>query len=113
MQKAQLLGIFRDLLKDIKDETSGNFENSLVSLLTDRYDLDAQLVEKAVKGLTHIHNSLLCFFQKLLILSSIFPTCGTCWTKKIVCYLHVCRLGTDEDLLSEVRNKTSFVCFPI
>ena len=43
--------IKRDLIKDIKDETSGNFENSLVSLITDRYDLDAQLVEKSVKGL--------------------------------------------------------------
>lgn len=43
--------IKRDLIKDIKDETSGNFENALVSLITDRYELDAQLVEKAVKGL--------------------------------------------------------------
>jgi len=43
--------IKRDLIKDLKDETSGNFENSLVSLVTDRYELDAQLVEKAVKGL--------------------------------------------------------------
>jgi hypothetical protein len=43
--------IKRDLIKDLKDETSGNFENALVSLVTDRYDLDAQLVEKAVKGL--------------------------------------------------------------
>jgi len=43
--------IKRDLIKDIKDETSGHFEDALVSLLTDRYELDAQLVEKAVKGL--------------------------------------------------------------
>jgi len=43
--------IKRDLIKDIKSETSGHFEDALVSLLTDRYELDAMLVEKAVKGL--------------------------------------------------------------
>jgi len=42
--------IKRDLMKDIKDETSGHFQQSLISLLTDRYELDAQLVEKACFG---------------------------------------------------------------
>jgi hypothetical protein len=51
IQKTYTTEIKRDLIKDIKDETSGNFENALVSLITDRYELDAQLVEKAVKGL--------------------------------------------------------------
>jgi hypothetical protein len=43
--------IKRDLMKDIKDETSGNYGHALVSLLTERYELDAQLVEKACYGL--------------------------------------------------------------
>lgn len=51
LQKTYTNEIKRDLIRDIKDETSGNFENSLVSLITDRYELDAQLVDKAVKGL--------------------------------------------------------------
>jgi len=43
--------IKRDLIKDIKSETSGHFETALVSLITDRYELDAQYVYKAIKGL--------------------------------------------------------------
>jgi len=51
IQKTYTSEIKRDLIKDIKDETSGHFEDALVSLITDRYELDAQLVDKAVKGL--------------------------------------------------------------
>jgi hypothetical protein len=51
IQKTYTSEIKRDLIKDIKDETSGHFENSLVSIITDRYELDAQLVDKSVKGL--------------------------------------------------------------
>jgi len=43
--------IKRDLLKDIIDETSGHFRQALTQLITDRYELDAQLIDQAVKGL--------------------------------------------------------------
>jgi len=51
LQKTYTSEIKRDLIRDIKDETSGHFEDALVSLITDRYELDAQLVDKSVKGL--------------------------------------------------------------
>jgi annexin A7/11 len=41
----------RELLTDIKDETSGNFEKTLTMLLTEPADLDATLINTAVKGL--------------------------------------------------------------
>jgi len=51
INKTYTTEIKRDLYKDLKDETSGHFQNALLSLVTDRYELDAQLVEKAVKGM--------------------------------------------------------------
>jgi hypothetical protein len=41
----------RDLLKDVKSETSGNFEDAMVSVIMERYEYDAFLVEKACKGM--------------------------------------------------------------
>jgi len=43
--------IGRDLLKDIKDETGGHYEDALVALLTPIYAYDAQLLRKAMKGI--------------------------------------------------------------
>jgi hypothetical protein len=51
INKAYTTEIKRDLIKDLKDETSGLFEDVLTSLLTDRYEYDAHLVMKAVKGM--------------------------------------------------------------
>jgi len=41
----------RDLLADIKDETGGSFEDSLVALLTPVIEYDAHLCKKAMSGL--------------------------------------------------------------
>jgi hypothetical protein len=41
----------RDLIADIKDETSGNFERVLVSLFSSKASLDAYYAKKAMKGL--------------------------------------------------------------
>jgi len=41
----------RDLIKDIKKECSGNFEDVLVGLCTDRSEYDAALLRKAMKGI--------------------------------------------------------------
>lgn len=43
--------IKRDLMKDIKDECSGDFENTLVAILTPSDMYDAQLLRKAMKGI--------------------------------------------------------------
>ncbi|EFA78828.1 hypothetical protein PPL_08292 [Heterostelium album PN500] len=40
----------RDLIKDIKSETSGNFEKGLVALLTDPAIFDVEALIKAMKG---------------------------------------------------------------
>jgi len=53
----------RDLIQDIKDETSFNFKNTLVAVASDKAVLDARLVKQAVKGIgtneTKI-NQILC-----------------------------------------------------
>lgn len=41
----------KDLVKEIKSETSGNFENALVALLHDPIDYDVWLLHDAIKGL--------------------------------------------------------------
>jgi DNA repair exonuclease SbcCD ATPase subunit len=41
----------RDLIKDVKKECSGDFEDVLVAMCTAADDYDAQLVRKAIKGL--------------------------------------------------------------
>jgi len=41
----------RDLVKDLKDELSGNFEKAIVGFMTDPAELDAQTLHKAFKGL--------------------------------------------------------------
>lgn len=41
----------RDLVDDIKSDTSFNFKNTLVAMATDRNVLDARLVKEAVKGI--------------------------------------------------------------
>lgn len=43
--------IGRDLIKDLKSETSGNYENILVALTMDTAEYDAYLVRKACKGM--------------------------------------------------------------
>lgn len=43
--------INRDLLNDIKSETSGNFEDLLVALLTPTIEYDAAQLRKAMKGI--------------------------------------------------------------
>merc|ERR1712203_810637 len=43
--------IGRDLIKDFKSETSGNYENLLVALTMGQAEYDATLVRKAVKGM--------------------------------------------------------------
>jgi len=40
----------RDLLKDFKSETSGNFDTVLSALTMDKYEYDASLIRSAVKG---------------------------------------------------------------
>jgi annexin A7/11 len=53
----------RDLIKDIKSETSGHYEDVLVGLLTETAEYDATLVHKAVKGLgtdEHTLSEVLC-----------------------------------------------------
>jgi len=50
--------IGRDLIDDIKSETSGNFEDALVALLTPQLSYDAQLLRKAMKGLGTDENVL-------------------------------------------------------
>jgi len=55
--------INRDLLKDIKSECSGKFEDVLINLLTDKIAFDAKLVRDAVKGLgtdEAVLNEVLC-----------------------------------------------------
>jgi len=43
--------IHRDLISDIREETSGHFEAALVALLTPAIEYDARLVKKAMQGL--------------------------------------------------------------
>lgn len=53
----------RDLIKDLKSETSGHFQDALVALATDAAEFDAQLVRKAVKGIgtnEDLLNEVLC-----------------------------------------------------
>jgi len=40
-----------DLLKDIKDKTSGDFENAAVALLLERTFFEAKILENAMKGM--------------------------------------------------------------
>jgi len=40
----------RDLLKDIEDETSGNFRSALKALLSERSNFDAELLKHAIRG---------------------------------------------------------------
>jgi len=42
--------IHRDLLKDIEDETSGNFRVALKAFLTERTAYDAELLKNAIRG---------------------------------------------------------------
>jgi len=41
----------RDLLKDLKSETSGNFDDLLSAITMDKIEYDAYLIRKAVKGM--------------------------------------------------------------
>jgi hypothetical protein len=53
----------RDLIKDIKDETSSHVKAVLVALCTDSAELDAQIIKKAIKGLgtsEHLLTEVLC-----------------------------------------------------
>lgn len=53
----------RDLIKDIKDECSGSFEDALVALAADPAEYDAQLLRRAIKGMgtdEHILTEILC-----------------------------------------------------
>jgi len=43
--------IGRDLIKDIKSETNGNYENILLALIYEPAEYDAMLIRKAVKGM--------------------------------------------------------------
>jgi annexin A7/11 len=40
----------RDLINDLKDELSGNFENVILALMMTRSELDAHVLRKAMKG---------------------------------------------------------------
>jgi len=51
IRRAYQTEIKRDLISDIKDETGGCFRDSLVALLTDRYELDAEWIMGACKGM--------------------------------------------------------------
>lgn len=67
----------RDLIADIKSDTSFNFKNTLVALATDKAVLDARLVKTAVKGLgtnEKLLNQILCVrtFNELKAMSAAY-----------------------------------------
>ena len=41
----------RDLLDDLKSELSGNFQQLMLALFTDKYEYDAQQLYNAIKGI--------------------------------------------------------------
>ena len=47
----QILCVFKDLIKEIDGETSGNFQDTLKALLMAPAEYDAYQLKKAIKGL--------------------------------------------------------------
>ena len=42
--------IFQDLIKDLKSELSGNFEDVVIAMFAKPRDYDAECLKKAIKG---------------------------------------------------------------
>jgi len=85
--------IGRDLLEDIKSETSGAYEDSLVALLTPQVEYDANLLRKAMKGLGTDEN----------VLIEVLCTRTSDELKDIAaCFLHKYGHNLEDDISSEV-----------
>lgn len=57
------MGEGRDIIKDIKGDTSFNYKTALVSMCTDIHTLQAEMVHKAIKGLgtdERLLNEIIC-----------------------------------------------------
>ena len=61
----------RDLIKDIKSELSGDFKDTVVALFQDPVTFDCYSLNKAMKGLSTNEDTLIEFYQHVII--NIFP----------------------------------------
>lgn len=84
----------RDLIKDVKSEVGGKFEDVLVALLMDRAEYDAMVVEKACAG----------FGTNEGMITEILCTRTNA---EIVACMEAFKAKTGKDMLSVIEDETS------